>query len=128
MWPALAAAAILKLAVGACAAGPAEQAPLYRLDAQDVLVGLDGQALLARLGPPELLRRERGAEYWRYRRNGCLLDVYLFADPPTAALRIIHVGVRRLSGAAVRDAASCETLAAEFATGEDRLLAPRPSY
>ena len=121
-------AAILVLAVGACAAGPAERLAHHEPDAQDVLVGLDGEALLARLGAPELLRRERGAEYWRYRHNGCLIDVYLFADPPTAEPRIIHVAVRRHSGAAVTDATSCETVAAEFATGDERPRAAPESY
>ena len=95
---------------------------------EDVLIGLDGAALVARFGPPELRRRERGAEYWRYRHHGCLIDVYLFADPPTAEPRIIHVAVRRRSGAAVTGPGSCETAAAEFVTGERPPPARADSY
>ncbi len=121
-------AAVIAVTVGACAGAPVERPARDQPDAHTALVGLDGAALLARLGAPELLRRERGAEYWRYRHNGCLIDIYLFADPPAVEPRIIHVGVRRLSGVAATDAASCETVGAEFAIGDERRPGMAESY
>jgi hypothetical protein len=120
--------AFLVVVLGACVRGPVERPAPYMPGAHDALVGLDREALLARLGEPEMLRRERGAEYWRYRHQGCLIDIFLFADPPTAEPRIIHVGVRRPSGAPAFAAVSCETVAAEFATGDERLPASPRSY
>lgn len=81
------------------------------------LIGLDADELLRRFGAPELLRRERRAEYWRYRHQSCFVDVYLYADPPSPQPRTIHVGVRRQAGGDVSASLDCEASLADFATG-----------
>jgi hypothetical protein len=32
------------------------------------------------LGEPSVVRRDQASEIWQYRGNGCILDLYLFAE------------------------------------------------
>jgi len=42
------------------------------------LMGLDQDALTGLLGPPRFVRRDAGAELWRYRNPACILDLFLY--------------------------------------------------
>lgn len=58
----------------------------------DQLIGLSPTALLATLGSPRLLRRERPAEVWQYRVGSCVLDVFLYGTGEGA--RVVHLEAR----------------------------------
>ncbi len=47
--------------------------------APDSLLGLDGGAVRALLGEPDLRRREASAEIWRYRQGNCALALFFYA-------------------------------------------------
>jgi hypothetical protein len=83
----------LLLALGACsipAGPPPERDAGRRLPAS--LDGLDSQAVVALLGPPDLRRAEPPAELWQYRMTGCVLDVYLYRDAD--AFHVVHAETR----------------------------------
>jgi hypothetical protein len=83
----------LLLALGACsipAGPPPERDAGRRLPAS--LDGLDSQAVVALLGPPDLRRAEPPAELWQYRLAGCVLDIYLYRD--TGAFHVVHAETR----------------------------------
>ena len=42
------------------------------------LLGLDHDALTSLLGTPRFVRRDAGAELWRYRNRACILDLFLY--------------------------------------------------
>jgi hypothetical protein len=115
------AAAVLALALGACAA-PGEQTPAPGAAApapQAVppapspappqsaavppvagargLVGLNRDALGARLGQAGFVRRDGPAEVWRYRGADCLLDVFVYRESD-GAQRVAHVDARTPQG------------------------------
>lgn len=115
------AAAVLALALGACAgeqASPpvavvplphAESAPRAQASpapqiaaAPPVagargLVGLSRDALGARLGQAGFVRRDGPAEVWRYRGAACLLDVFVYRETD-GAQRVTHIDARTLQG------------------------------
>ncbi len=47
-------------------------------DDPEKLIGLGPDALTARLGMPELVRREAPAEIWQYRTDDCVFDLFLY--------------------------------------------------
>lgn len=49
------------------------------------LVGLDQRAVQNLLGKPRFVRRDDPARMWRYRHASCVLDLFLYAEPGTAA-------------------------------------------
>ena len=55
---------------------------------------LEGAALEALLGEPGFRREELNAQVWQYLGEGCVLDVYLYADDATAPYRVAHYEVR----------------------------------
>lgn len=69
------------------------------------LMGLDGAGLTALLGPPEFRRADAPAELWRYRGDGCMLDLFLYGPARTTEserVTVRHVearpiGVERVS-------------------------------
>lgn len=66
------------------------------------LVGLAAGAIEKMLGTPDFKRRDPPAEVWQYRKDGCLLDVFLYLGE--AEYRVTHVEARshsvtRVSGA-----------------------------
>lgn len=58
----------------------------------DELLGLDGPALEARLGPPELVRNEAPAQIWQYRSETCVFDVFLY--PSAGINRVTYLEAR----------------------------------
>lgn len=57
----------------------------------DVLIGLEAPALEARLGKPELKRREGRAQVWRYDGTDCVLHVFLYARAGRPAPRVTRI-------------------------------------
>ena len=55
------------------------------------LMGADRDALIKRLGPPALLRREPPAEFWQFAGDGCVLHVFLYESETTALYEVTHV-------------------------------------
>jgi hypothetical protein len=47
--------------------------------------GLEGKDVLAALGDPNFRRRDKPAEVWQYYGPGCILDLFLYDDKPTAS-------------------------------------------
>jgi hypothetical protein len=61
--------------------------PAKPTDPQNFLA-LSGPEVTARLGPPDLLRRDGTAEVRQYRSSACILDLFLYpADGETLAVR-----------------------------------------
>lgn len=54
------------------------------------LMGLDRTALNGQLGKPALVRRDGDAEVWQYRRDRCVLDLFLYG----AEKKVEHVDLR----------------------------------
>lgn len=109
------AALIPLLLLSACLAGeepvqttaPAVAAPAPSAPARPVTSeGLIGQGegdILALFGPPDLKRRESGAEFWQYADTGCIMDFYFYGD--SGARKVSYVTLRdpatgRVGGAA----------------------------
>lgn len=74
------------------------------------LIGASPDALLERLGTPQLRRPEGDAEIWLYSGGGCQLDLLLYSTP--GGLRVLHAQARaggigqRTEAACLRDIAS----------------------
>ena len=58
------------------------------------LVGMNSAEVEGLLGAPALQRRERPAQYWRYSYAGCTLDLFLYVEQPSGALRVAYYEVR----------------------------------
>lgn len=56
------------------------------------LRGLSSPLLLAALGAPNFRRRDRDAEIWQYYGDGCVLDLFLYAEDGQS--RVAHYAVR----------------------------------
>jgi hypothetical protein len=61
------------------------------------LVGLGREALVARLGPANFVRRDGPAEVWRYRTAECYFEAFLYRDN-VLGQRVAHVDARTLQG------------------------------
>ncbi len=57
-------------------------------------MGMDRGALLAALGKPDFLRRDRPALRWQYRTGGCVLDVFLYRGAGGGDFTVTHVEAR----------------------------------
>ena len=68
--------------------GPAAPGP-------ERLIGLVGNEIQKMLGLPDFKRRDPPAEIWQYRKDGCLLDIFLYQDKNDASThRVTHVEAR----------------------------------
>ncbi len=72
------------------------------------LLGATPEALQGRLGEPVLIRREGGAEIWRYSAETCHLDLVLY--PARGALRVGFAAARAEGTARVSEAACLQAL------------------
>jgi len=65
------------------------------------LIGLDRNELTALLGEPAFRRKDNPAEFWRYRGESCMLDLFLYGPEKVAAkdkaVRVRHVAARGLT-------------------------------
>ena len=61
------------------------------------LIGLNRDALVARLGQAGFVRRDGPAEVWRYRGRDCLLDVFVYRQTD-GAQRVTHADARTPQG------------------------------
>ncbi len=61
------------------------------------LVGIGREALVARLGPANFVRRDGPAEVWRYRGPDCYFEAFLYRDD-LLGQRVAHVDARTLVG------------------------------
>lgn len=55
-------------------------------------MGLRGETVAARLGEPDLVRRDTGVEVRQFRGSACILDLFLY--PAGGALAVKHVELR----------------------------------
>ena len=108
-------------AVAACAssAPPPAKGALAGLPADTTLIGLDGGDLQGMMGEPALVRREDGAQYWRYRLGACQLDLFLFTDPTNGGARVRHLDARPALDAPPPEAGDCAALARRLRAGAD---------
>jgi hypothetical protein len=90
---------------------------LVPVPAGTTLIGLGGGDLRGMMGEPALVRREDGAQYWRYRLGGCQLDLFLFADPTNGGARVRHLDARPALGARPPQAEECAALARRLRAG-----------
>ncbi|HET6520711.1 MAG TPA: hypothetical protein VFG47_12965 [Geminicoccaceae bacterium] len=67
------------------------------------LIGLSGEEAQRLLGPPGVLRREQLAEFWRYRLEPCVLDLYLYQGEAAEQQRVRYAELRRNRRPARRD-------------------------
>ncbi len=61
------------------------------------LVGLGREALVARLGPANFVRRDGPAEVWRYQAADCYFEAFLYRDN-LLGQRVAHVDARARQG------------------------------
>lgn len=61
------------------------------------LVGIGREALVARLGPANFVRRDGPAEVWRYRTADCYFEAFLYRDD-LLGQRVAHIDARTLAG------------------------------
>ena len=105
--PRTAIACLLGEALPGCVANSVEQPPVAEtvslgparpsapeLPAGVRLVGMDASEVEGLLGAPALQRREAPAQYWRYSYAGCTLDLFLYVEQPSGALRVAYYEVR----------------------------------
>ncbi len=79
--------------------------PEEPVPALETLQGLDSVAVTALLGQPQFQRVDNPAELWQYRKNGCVLDLFLY--PATnGALAVDHLETRHFKDSE-NDAQSC---------------------
>jgi hypothetical protein len=78
------------------------------------LVGMDSSQVQGLLGQPALQRRERPAQYWRYSYAGCILDLFLYVEMPSAVLRVAYFEVRPDRRAGVPGNPRCERIQASL--------------
>lgn len=57
-------------------------------------MGLAAAAVTALLGPPDYRRRDKPAEIWQYRNDGCVLDIFLYSAAGAPA-KVNHMDFRR---------------------------------
>ena len=74
---------------------PEKSIDLALLPGTGSLLGLDHGQLNDMLGPPDFRRRDDPAELWQYRRQTCVLDVFLYREKTGGVLTVAHVEVRR---------------------------------
>jgi hypothetical protein len=61
------------------------------------LVGLDHTALRRALGRPAQVRNEVTAQVWQYVTGDCVVDLYLYDNDETGALKVTYVEARSRS-------------------------------
>lgn len=60
------------------------------------LTGLGQRVVRAALGPPNFRRRDKGVEIWQYYGEGCVLDLFIYAEG--GGRRVAHQSLRSTSG------------------------------
>lgn len=109
-------------AASAPAAAAVAAKPAWPADVR--LVGMDSREVEGLLGAPVMLRREQPAQYWRYSHGGCAIDMFLYADAATGALRVAHVAVRPDGARAPLSNPRCEQMQASLGGAEAPGLPP----
>lgn len=78
-------------------AAPAAVAAAPAANSARAMVGIGREALVARLGPANFVRRDGPAEVWRYRGPDCYFEAFLYRDD-LLGQRVAHVDARTLVG------------------------------
>ena len=86
-------------------------APALPPPSTDDLLGGQVSTVRAKLGSPDFIRSEPGAEIWRYAGHGCQLFVF-FYETGERGLTAAHVDARASGGGAVNIAACLGEVAA----------------
>lgn len=88
------------------AATPAVPPPAPKLAAIDParLVGMTGTRISSLFGTPVFVRRDPPGEFWRYRGESCVLELFFYLRD--GAQRVDHIETRAGSGAPL-DQADC---------------------
>ena len=79
---------------------PPERAVLNGINDPDILgperlLGLFADNIRKMFGAPDFRRHDPPAEIWQYRKDGCLLDIFLYLEKDRPdILRVRHVEVR----------------------------------
>lgn len=63
-----------------------------------VAIGMDAGQVGAMLGSPVMIMAEGPAEWWRYAKGDCAMDVFLLRDPATSRTQVTWVDSRTLAG------------------------------
>ena len=72
------------------------------------LIGLNGSDIRKMFGLPDFKRRDPPAEIWQYRKNGCMLDFFLYQTKDGSdKYRVTHVEAR---GRSVEEVSGAECL------------------
>lgn len=95
------------LAEKSAASSSAQANRLRGLSGHVRLVGLKAEAVDALLGPPELARNERQAQYRRYRLDGCAVDLFLYDDRSNGAAKVTWFEVRPVDPLVGLDSPAC---------------------
>ena len=86
--------------------GPAQPSVTELSRSPDRFEGLAGVDVIAALGDPSFRRRESPAEVWQYYGPGCILDLFLYDNGPSAADggKVAHAELRGKMGEPVEAA------------------------
>jgi hypothetical protein len=98
--------------------GPALPAPRTSSDAASRLGELQGLRpvdIVRQFGQPDFRRAEPPAELWQYRTAGCVLDIFLYAEPD--GFHVLHAEARGRAGA-VASRGGCFEEAAPLPAGQ----------
>jgi hypothetical protein len=68
------------------------------------LVGMTGERITALFGAPVFVRRDPPGEFWRYRGESCVLELFFY--PEAGAQRVDHIETRN-AGDNPQDRADC---------------------
>lgn len=60
------------------------------------LVGMTGQRITVLFGTPVFVRRDAPGEFWRYRGQSCVLELFFY--PQGGAQRVDHIETRNAGG------------------------------
>ena len=63
-----------------------------------IAIGMDAGQVGAMLGSPVMIMAEGPAEWWRYAKGDCAMDVFLLRDPATSRTQVTWVDSRTLAG------------------------------
>lgn len=73
---------------------PADRRTAAEIDPAEI-VGLSREKVIDRLGAPSFVRREASAEFWRYRADDCIVELYFYRRGEVRVLDHLETRLRR---------------------------------
>lgn len=71
------------------------------------LTGLNTDQVIAKLGEPDVRRREAAAQFWHYAGRDCILYLFVFVEPGKTAATVRYAEIRDPKTFSIRTNGSC---------------------